>query len=248
MLYFPQLSQFPFQRQRKFRTVVNEARDGTQYKSIGPAGCELQWELPLVALNNAERDEVINTWNVCRGRAIPFTFIDPAANLFVWSEAFDKADWTKDPGVQAIGQSLTNSGQSTGRLLQWLNAPARFHYCLTFRIRGAAPLPLAAVCRWSEQERLAPFNVTDGWQRITFNSALDTGADQIAFGVELPPGASVELVEMQVQAQKGNSTYKPTTTHNGIYRSARFAMDDLRISENNVNDSSVTIRIIAKDL
>ncbi|MCC7500025.1 MAG: hypothetical protein IT160_20765 [Bryobacterales bacterium] len=245
--YFPQLAQFPITKRRSVRTVVNESMDGTQFKARGVTSSSLQWQLSLAALNTTERDQVLALWSECRGGAIPFVFIDPTANLFLWSDDFGKQVWIKGAGLEASGTSLVNSGASTERITQVLAAPAWFRYCMSFRIRGYSPMPLSALRLSDGVESRTQFGVGTDWESLAFSSAGEAPAEGVAFGVEIPPGAAVEIVEMQVEAQTGSSTYKRTTTINGIHRAARFDAEELEVSEDGTDSSSMTVHITARE-
>jgi hypothetical protein len=64
MLYFPQLStgslaQYPIQKRRVMRTVVNQAADGNQYKLADAKAEAVEWTLKFQTLTGAERDALI---------------------------------------------------------------------------------------------------------------------------------------------------------------------------------------------
>jgi hypothetical protein len=247
MIYFPQLTQFPIQKKRSQRTLVNEASDGTQFKSRDALPSVMEWQTPLKGLSSAERDAVVNTWLACHGPAGSFVYIDATENLLLWSEDFTKAAWSKGPDILPSGRSLVNTGQVRERIMQTLDVPAWFDYCLSFLVRGESPSACNALRVAGAEEMIVPFDLRPGWSRVILTSKSSSQAEQASFGVELQPGAAVEIAEMQLQAQIGNSIYKKTTTRNGIYRTARFASDQLVVLEEGEDDASVTVRITARE-
>ncbi|MCX6622024.1 MAG: hypothetical protein NTY38_13335 [Acidobacteria bacterium] len=216
-------------------------------KSRDAARSLVEWQMPLKALNGEERERIVDMWLACRGPARCFTYVDPAANLLLWSEDFARGVWSKGASIQASGQSLVNTGQTQERIVQRLDAPSWFQYCLSFLARGQSPTPPSSVRVAANDELLEPFAVGSDWRRVTMTSSSAANEEQVSFGLELPAGATVEIAEIQVEAQIGNSAYKKTTVRNGIYRTARFAANQLVVVEEGQDESSVTVRIVARE-
>ena len=247
MVYFPQLAQYPIQKTRSQRTVVNEASDGTRFKARASTAGQVEWRIALAALSCDDRDRIVGSWLECQGGAKPFVFIDPTANLLLWSEDLGNDVWTKGAAIQVNGRALVNGGQTRDRIVQSLGAPAWFHYCMSFKVRGQSPSAIGALCLFENQERQLFFEVSADWKPVNFNIDPKTDAGEVSFGLDVPSGAAIEVAEMQVEAQIGSSPYKPTTTCNGIFRGARFVTDDLVICEDGIESSTVTVRIAARE-
>jgi len=248
MNYFPQLAQFPIRRRFRQRTVVNEMEDGRQIKSKVNRPDVLEWQVDLGALSGAERDQVVDLWCSCKGARDAFVYVDPTANLLLHSEDLSTGLWMKDPDIQVDELVVRNDGQTTGRIGQSIPGPAWFQYCFSFLVRSQTTTNLNVYrVAGSVVDRLG---VTAGasWNRVLMNSHTASAAEAIQFGIELAPGARVELAELQVEAQIGESTYKPTTTRRGIHPTARFAADELSVVEEGVDWSSMTVRIRATEL
>jgi len=60
----------------------------------------------------------------------------------------------------------------------------------------------------------------------------------------IPPGASVDLRRIQVEAQPGRSQYKPTYAGCGVYGAARFYNDELRVTTHAMNDHEVSVELV----
>ena len=105
MLYFPQLStgavgQYPIQKRRLSRTVVNEALGGARVKLPDPNASAVEWTLDFQALSDNERDALAQLFGAVEGQLSDFTFLDPTDNLLFWSEKLDEAVWERNSLLQ----------------------------------------------------------------------------------------------------------------------------------------------------
>src|SRR5580700_6799038 len=101
MLYFPQLStgsigQYPIQKSRLTRTVVNEASDGVTFKLADANAAAVEWTLGFQTLTDNERDALAQFHGTVEGSLGNFTFLDPTDNLLCWSEKLDEAVWERN--------------------------------------------------------------------------------------------------------------------------------------------------------
>lgn len=162
-----------------------------------------------------------------------FTFLDPTDNLLAWSEKFDAAAWQKDPLLQiATGIAdpqggsaafhVTNPAGAPLRLRQTLNVPGLL--LLAERLARSGQMDGITLLRGGETAMRA---VDQEWRRLVFASASSSNEEAVAFGVEIAPGASLELFGLQVEAQIGASFYKKTASRGGAYPATRFADDGL---------------------
>ena len=82
MTTYPQLesgalSQFPVQKTRRARTVMNQAADGSTIKLADPAGMVTEWTLTYVDLSDAEATALWDrTWGAT-GSGAGGTSLDP---------------------------------------------------------------------------------------------------------------------------------------------------------------------------
>jgi hypothetical protein len=147
MLYFPQLSsgatgQFPMQRQRTARTVVNRSIQGYTVKLADPGSAVTQWNLSFNEMSDQELAALEALFQAAEGRLTPFTFLDPCDNLLAWSEQQNQPVWQADPlltltagladplgGTGAF--QVTNPSEATLLLQQSIAAPASLNYCLS---------------------------------------------------------------------------------------------------------------------
>jgi hypothetical protein len=255
MLVYPQLatgalSQFPVQKRRRLRTVVNMSLDGRPIKLADPGAETTEWQLAYAGLTDDEVAALQQFFAATEGSLNSFTFLDPTANLFAWSDHLDNAAWVKgpfllvaggiaDPAGGANAWHLTDSGAGAQNISQTLSAPAGYVYCLSVFARSAQPTAATLLHGTNRADQ----TLGTDWSRITVTASGDASAESIAFGVELPAGGSADVFGMQVEPQAGASLYKATTT-GGVYENARFRDDVLSITTTGVNCHSATVDII----
>src|SRR5664279_1587561 len=108
MLVYPQLitgalSQFPVQKRHRLRTVVNTSLDGRQIKLPDPGAETTEWQLAYAGLTDDEVAALEQFFADAEGTLNGFTFLDPTANLFAWSDKLDNAAWAKGPFFSITG-------------------------------------------------------------------------------------------------------------------------------------------------
>jgi hypothetical protein len=255
MLVYPQLgtgalSQFPVRKNHHMRTVVNTAPDGSSIKLADPNGKVTEWQLPYADLSDGEIGALEQFFAAAEGTLNGFTFLDPTANLLAWSDKLDESAWAPGPLLTVAGGigdptggtqawRLSNAGAGSQSLTQTLSAPAGYLYCLSAYVRTAQALTATMLIGSGRADRA----VAGQWTRISFTASGDPQESSIGFGLELPPGGSLDLYGLQVEPQSAASAYKPTTG-GGVYEDARLADDFLTITTTGVNRHSCTVNII----
>ena len=262
MVCFPQLltggvAQYPLVRRRRRRSIVNETLGGGRVTWPDVAAESLEWELPLAGLTESEREAIEELFEACGGRAEDFVFLDPLDNLLGWSEDLEADAWTVGPMLECTAgmpdpfgttgaTKLVNTAQAPQRLSQTLGAPGWFNYCFSVRVRSAntGSVKLVVTSEGREQYRV----VTTGtdWREAWLPAKLGGANETIACGIELAPGASVDVFGFQLEAQIGPSTYKRTAGRGGVYPAARFIDDLLRLKTDGADWHSTTIRITSR--
>jgi len=254
MLVYPQLgtgalSQFPVQKRRRLRTVVNTAADGSSVKLADPKGGYTEWSLAYAQLSDAEISALEQFFAATEGALNGFTFLDPTSNLLAWSDHLDNAVWVLGPALAVTGGGadpaggtnawhVSNPGGGAQDIVQTISAPAGYLYCVSAYVRSANP---ASVTILLGSQR-ANYTVSTNWTRIVLAAAGDPQADSISFGLEFPAGAAMDVYGMQAEPQAGASVYKPSTT-GGVYENARLGDDVLTTTATGVNQHSCTVTI-----
>ncbi|HUB79159.1 MAG TPA: hypothetical protein VMB03_10200 [Bryobacteraceae bacterium] len=254
MLVYPQLAsgalaQFPLQRRRQARTIVNTAADGTVIKLADAGAGTVEWQLKYAGLSDAELAALLAFFTAAEGSLNSFTFVDPAANLLAWSDDLSNAVWNAAPLLVLAGGSqdptggtnawqVTNPGAAPQALTQTLTAPGGYLYCLSVYARADSAGTLTLLIGNNRYDQ----TLGTDWQRIACTGTGDPTASSMTFGVDVGTGANVAIYGMQVEPQDCPSIYKPSTT-GGCYENARFRDDTLTFTSTDVNRHSATVNI-----
>lgn len=259
MLVYPQLcsgalTQFPALRRRRTRTTVNTMDDGSSVKLGDPGGAGTEWRLQYGALGDAEIAALQQFFLAAEGSLNGFTFLDPASNLLAWSEVLSNSVWTADPQLSlqsgaadpaggSNGWQLHNGGSGPQALSQTLQSPGGYTYCFSVYVKAEQATTVNLRIGDSSVDRA----VGSGWMRISTAASGDPNGLSVVFGIELPPGAQVDVFGPQAEAQFAPSVYRTSTT-GGVYENARFRDDEFRFVTEGVNRHSATVNIYANHL
>jgi len=255
MLVYPQLatgalSQFPVQRRHLMRTLVNTAADGTVVKLADSGAETVEWQLKYAALSYAELAALLQFFSAAEGTLNNFTFVDPTANLLAWTNDLSNAVWDTGPLLSSAGANadpaggnnawqVVNSGAGAQDLSQTVTAPGGYLYCFSVYAKSANPATLTLLLGSNRYAQ----NLGPAWQRFVCAGTTDPTAASVTFGVELGPGAVVDLYGLQAEPQASPSLYKATTS-GGCYENARLREDTLSFTTTDVNRHSATVNII----
>lgn len=261
MLVFPQLSTgavtlYPLRRTRTRRTVLNTLRDGHIVKYSDPDVASSAWELEITGANRAEWLAIEELFESVRGRAGAFTFLEPAGNLLLQSEALSAPEWNPsalvsvtpiaDPFGGDAAASVLNGSPTEGELSQPLAVPGNYRYALSVwaKAGSTSTVTLFASAEGALAER--QFSLHSQWKRIVLPVGLEQETESVAFGVRLVPGDSVHLFGMQVDAQPGAGGYQKTGARGGVHASARFDDDALTVRARGTDVYDAVIRVVSK--
>jgi hypothetical protein len=255
MATYPQLgsgalSQFPVQKNRRPRTVVNRASDGSVIKLADPAAEVTEWLLTYTDLSDDETAALRTFFNAAEGTLNGFTFLDPAGNLLAWSDQLDNAAWQIDPLLSLTAEisdprggtrawRLSNSGGAEQTVGQTLESPGEYQYCLSAYVRAATATGVRLMIGNQGVRRA----VTSEWTRIAWSTSGDEQASSVRFAIEIGAGNGVDVYGLQVEAQTAASGYK-ASTRGGVYEDAHLGDDVLTITSTDVNRHSCTVKII----
>jgi hypothetical protein len=255
MLIYPQLgsgalSQFPSQKRRRTRTVVNRAQDGTTVRLPDTLAHVTEWELKYSGLTDEEATVLWQFFEDAEGTLNSFTFLDPMGNLLAWSEKLDEEVWQHDPLLSLNGGvtdpnggteawNIANSGGGVQALRQTLSAPAAYLYCFSAYVRSAQSGSLSMQVGSGRYEKA----ISNDWRRIAAVGSGDANAEAVTFGIEAPAGATFDIFGLQVDAGTGASVYQ-RSMNGGVYEGARMAEDTLSITTTAENSHSCTVKII----
>jgi hypothetical protein len=244
------LSQFPVQKVRRARTVVNRAADGSTIKLADPAAEVTEWLLSYSDLSDEEVRALQSFFGAVEGTLNGFTFLDPTGNLLAWSGQLDNAAWQTEPllslteGVSdPLGTSrawrLTNHGGAEQASGQTLASAGEYQYCLSAYVRAAMATSVKLVIGGQAIRR----PVTTEWTRIAWTSTGDGQATSVRFAIEIGAGDVVDVYGLQAEVQPAPSGYKDST-RGGVYEDAHLADDVLAITTTEMNRHSCKLKVI----
>lgn len=237
-LTYPQLAHFPIVRRRRRRTVMNRMTDGRAIKLADPAGEETEWRLEYAELTDEEAGMLQEFFVAAEGRLNDFVFVDPTANLLLWSDRLDEAAWSRGP-LLTVSEAegvwrVSNAGAGPQALMQTIEAPAAFVYCCSVYARAAG-----GSVRLLAGGSATEFAIGTEWRRLKVSGTFE----ELTFGVEVGAGKLVELRGLQVEAQAGASAAKASAA-GGVYEGARFRDDRMEMVATGVNRHSCTVNIV----
>jgi len=261
MRVFPQLAtgasaQFPVRKRHLVRTVVNECADGRSIQWSDDGASRVEWEIDFSGLSDAERGSIEQLFAEAEGRLHSFVLLDPAGNLLAWSEDLEKAVWEKSPLLQVwpgaadpLGSRraarIRNDSGAPAIVQQTLNVPAWFWYAFSVYARSDAAGSIGLYRRTTAQVQAAPTAVGPEWKRVVVSGRFSGNEESVQFGVEVAPGAEIELFGFQAEAQPGASGYKRPLAAGGVYTRARFADDFLEVTASGPQSHAARVRLMA---
>ncbi len=258
MIVFPQLSsgamaQFPFRRRTGFRTLVNQAADGSAVLAADVDLAERSWLLSAHELEDAEWQAIEDLFVQSEGRLQSFLFLEPGANLLSWSEQLSDSVWNKDAGITVndgqadpnggTGATEVTSGGSPGSVSQAVGGPGSFRYAGSVWARTAQSGVLLQVDDGGSQLVQAAIDDGNQWKRYSVGYNLSSASEAVVFRIILPASAAVDVFGPQLEAQVSPSSYKKTLEQAGVYPNARFDQDTLADGLIGVGRHSGEIRI-----
>ena len=193
------------------------------------------------------------------GRLNTFTFLDPTDNLLMWSEEWTNPVWTADPLLQLVtgvqdplgstnATQLTNTGQTTQRIMQNIAGASWFQYCFSVYLRSSISSVVQMVASAGGHDLFTVISTGPAWIRAVASGSLAVVQDGLAFGIQLPAGASIQAFGAQVEAQTAAGEYKKTVDLGGVYSNTRFDSDSLTLSTNAPNQNSGTISLYSRSV
>lgn len=264
MPYFPQLlsgslAQYPLFKRRDCRTAVNLTAEGASYKLGDPNAARLAWRLHFEGLNAQEWRALEDFYGEMEGALREFTFLDPADNLLCWSGDLSRDSWEKGPllsltpgglgpeGAAPVWQVL-NMGSAPQSVQQLLPVPGWFHYCFSVYARSEGSGSAVVYRTTGGTEHAQTFETGPVWRRLILSGRSESAEERVRFGVRLEAGARLELCGFQAEAQPGPSTFRQTWERGGVYPSARFDMEGLKVTAWGPDCYSCRVQICAGDL
>ncbi len=245
-LYFPQLTsgalaQYPIQKTRIVPTTKNVTLDGNMVLSSGlnfnPHASRLIWQLSYTDLDISDMQALQAHFVACLGPFHAFTFIDPTDNMLASSADLTATIWQKgviqvasgaaDPQGGNQGTVLTNTSQANQQIIQSLNVPANYQYCLSTYVTSTQVENIALTRSGTTASDSTVLSVGPNWTRVVSSGRLNDAGTSLTAGIVLAPGQQVTVYGMQLEAQLQPSRYRATGQAGGVYQGAHWAVDEL---------------------
>ncbi len=257
MSWYPQIgagsiAQLPVSRSRRWRAIANNLEDGEQIMLPDTTAGQIEWKLSYQDLTNAEAQSLSALFTASQGGYIPFSFVDPMANLLGWSESFSQSSWqlgllhatpgAADPLRTQRASTLSNPNPGAQALQQTLAISGNYVTCFSAYLWSSTA---GAVTLQRDAAQVA-VNVGPSWRRVYLSGPGTSGAAQSTFSVVLAAGQAIDIWGLQVEAQPYPSPYKQTSTAIGIYEETYFNIDELTMTSTAPGLSSCDVTLLSR--
>jgi hypothetical protein len=138
---------------------------------------------------------------------------------------------------------ITNTAETTQRIVQNIAGPSWFRYCFSVYLRAASATTVQILLSATGQESLTQVQVTPAWTRVIKADSLSLQEDGISFGLQLPAGASIVAFGAQAEPQPAPGYYKKTADLAGVYPNTRFDSDLLTQTTGAPNQNSCSVSL-----
>ncbi len=239
--------QYPLRRRTRHHIVSSRTPGGYVSRIRGGSEPEVGWTLRYENLTDAEAQALEDLFTATGGGLESFTFVDPMANLLAWSEDLSAGAWLKtgllvepftERGLNCF--RLTNAGQGTAWLEQLLPLPGG-RICMSCEARWAPGGWVYVNAGVGDAMNLLGTN----WQLRWATGQAAAGGTSMC-GVGVPAGGGVEVRRLQAEVQAIPSAYKTSYERSGIYSSARFDMNGLKIVADGPDRNRAVVRVRAR--
>lgn len=264
MLIFPQLStgalvQYPIRKTRLERTILNISEDGRSTAFSDSFAKVIHWDLSYRGLTDAEVLSLVSFYEACEGPLQSFLFFDVSENLLSYSEDYTQPVWVlnslvamesgiDDPFGTARASRLTNTSGGNLTITQTAGVPGIINTAFSAYLRAKGPLNGVGLARTDgSTNTFVPLQPSTSWTRFSLNTAFASSISMTSdFSIAIPPGASLDLFGLQVDAQPFPGKYVTSVAETGVFPSARFDSNKVNVIATDVGQSSIKLSICSK--
>lgn len=257
--FYPQISggtvaQYPIRKQRNYRTIKNTLSDGRLILLPDRSAKRVMWNLSYSNLDRNDIEALAAHYRLCHGPLSSFTFLDPTSNMFVLSEDLTTAPWLQQNQISIEVESesfqgkyrtfrLINRGQAPADLYQSFRVPTNFFFTFSMYVKSQEDAQITIFRRGSTAAIIQQHGSNSVWRRIHSQGRLQESALSLEAGLTLSPGQQIEVCCLQLEPQIGASDYRSTGTQAGVYRAARYSMNEFLFGVDAVDLYSTNIFI-----
>lgn len=257
MSWFPQIgagaiAQFPLTRSQMWRAITNDLESSETIMLPDATAGQVGWKLSFQDLTDEEASSLSALFTASQGSYGAFTFIDPLANLFGWSEDLTQPNWqvgllqttagVADPLGTQRASSIANTSPGTQAVQQSLGIPGAYIACFSLWLRSAA----AGTVMLRRDNTQVTVAVGPAWKREFVTGPGVSGAAQSSFSIVLAAGQTMDVFGLQAEAQPWPSAYKQTGAPLGIYNETYFGSDELTVTSTSLGLSSCEVRLMSR--
>ena len=264
MLVFPQLStgalvQYPLSKQRLERTIQNISQDGSVISLYDIYAPQIRWSLTYQGITDAEANVLTSFFETCEGSLQPFVFVDPSANLFLFSEDLTRPVWivstlvhlqpgAGDPLRGAAATRVINPTGTALPLTQSVATPGQYTCAFSVYLRCSAELCSVSLSRSDGNNVTSQWcSPSAVWTRFSLSSTFASSMSGVCqFSLIIPAGSSVDVFGFQVDAQVLPGTYISTTSANATYPDSRFDMEQMTVVATGPSQNTLHISILSR--
>jgi hypothetical protein len=242
-LTFPQLTsgalvQYPIRKSNTVRTIKNILADGSMLVAQDPGAAQLVWTLSYVDLSASDANALQAHFEACGGPLRAFTFLDPTANLLLYSADLTASSWATPTGIaietglpDPLGGnaafSLTNAASAPQPIVQTLAVPAGYQYCFSVYAVSTNGGTCSLLRSSANAQQTNQYPLAQQWSRILSSGKLDDSGAGLSVAISLAAGQTVSLFGPQLEPQLLPSRFRPTYSSAGVYPNAHWAMAEL---------------------
>ena len=228
---------------------MNRSLSGHAVKMADPEGGTISWDLEYRGLTDAEMAAFETLFQDCEGRLRPFLFVDPLANLLLWTEDLSQTVWQtgllvatgiSDPIGGSGACRLTNPAQAPQGISQTVASPGAYVYTFSVWVRSesASQVRIALSTGASSLVVAGPT-----WELATVSGLTEGAEDQLSCSLEVAGACAVEVYGSQLEAQSSASGYRRSRSAGGLY-TVRFDQDELERVSHGPENHSTRLRVV----
>ena len=237
MLIFPQLltgaaAQYPIKKKISQRSVQSVMEDGTIISLADSAAMYARWELVFRDLSDDEANSFTEFFAATEGAVQSFCFLDPTANLLMWSQDLTQSVWTapgvkfdaavSDPFGGSAAQRAHNQTGTSLNIAQQTQIPGSVQTCFSVYIRADQATTATLTISSGTHSASITAPVSPAWQRFHLSDVFSGSTANLQYAIASPAGTALDIFGPQVDAQCSPSCYVATSGCSGVHPEARF--------------------------
>lgn len=260
-MLLPQLSSNSSMQFELRRSVVayesrNRLAGGSHIRGLNVRRPKRVWDVSYRGLSETEYVALGEFQIAVEDAGGEFTFLDPFSNLLTCSEDLTSVWWQRGPWITVIEtappeawsgrvHTVTNAGNATEAVSQELGIAGSGTLCASgrFRTNSLNAGRIAVSCEGTSFS--APIRSDGNWARVHATASIASQATPLTLSMEVEPGCTIDIKDLQLEHQAFPSCYKPTKTSGGVYPEASIVYGSTQILQHGPKWFDYSFRIEA---